>query len=174
MKSFCDTVSRFIDAFLVVGGALVCSVVFANVAARYLLHFDLAWIDELGETLFVWLTFFGGARAVRLHAHLSVLEFVEHIPPRIGRVLFTALWLLTAAMLVGMIWFGIGIAAANMEQRMSVTGWPVGVVYLALPVGSLLALLFVVEQLLARQDFKHILASLHPEPQAGVHPISEE
>ena len=33
---------------------------------------------------------------------------------------------------------------------MSVTGWPVGIVYWALPVGSLLALLFVVEQLLAR------------------------
>jgi TRAP-type C4-dicarboxylate transport system permease small subunit len=146
---------------LIGGGALVCAVVLANVAARYLLHFDLAWIDEFGETIFVWLTFFGGARAVRSHAHLAVIEFIERAPPRMGRFLFVVLWTLTAAILAGMVWFGANIAMANMHQSMSVTGWPVGLVYWAMPVGSALALLFVIEQILAGDDFRTVVAAAY-------------
>ena len=161
MTRLCDALARFIDLVLIGGGSLVCAVVLANVTARYLLHFDLAWIDEFGETVFVWLTFFGGARAVRSHAHLAVIEFIERVPPALGRFLFVGLWTLTAAMLVGMVWFGAGIALANMSQSMSVTGWPVGIVYWAMPAGSVLALIFVVEQIFAGDDFRVLVAAAY-------------
>jgi TRAP-type C4-dicarboxylate transport system permease small subunit len=162
LTRFCDALARTLDWLLVAGGAVVCAVVLVNVAARYLLDFDLAWVNEFGETVFVWLTFFGGARAVRSYSHLAVVEGVEYIPPALGRLLFLVLWLLTAAMLAGLVWFGIGIAMANMAQRMSVTGWPVGLVYWAMPVGSLLAIVFVVEQILRGDDFRSLVAASYP------------
>jgi TRAP-type C4-dicarboxylate transport system permease small subunit len=156
-----DALVRVIDLFLVVGGAVVCAVVLANVVARYLLDFDLAWVNEFGETVFVWLSFFGGARAVRTHAHLAVIEFVERIPAPYNRALFVVLWLLTAAMLILLVWIGVQIALANMDQHMSVTGWPVAAVYWAVPVGSLLALAFVVEQIVDGTDFAAVVAAAY-------------
>jgi TRAP-type C4-dicarboxylate transport system permease small subunit len=154
--------ARWLDWLLVGGGAIVCAVVLGNVAARYLLDFDLAWVNEFGETVFVWLTFVGGARAVRSYSHLAVVEFVEYIPVAVGRVLFVLLWLFTMAMLAGLVWFGIGIALSNMDQRMSVTGWPVAVVYWAMPAGSLLAIVFILEQLLRGDDFRALVAASYP------------
>jgi TRAP-type C4-dicarboxylate transport system permease small subunit len=156
-----DTLVRVIDLVVIAGAAIVCGVVLANVVARYLLDFDLAWVNEFGETVFVWLSFFGGARAVRSHAHLAVIEFVERIPAPYSRVLFVVLWLLTAAILTLLVWVGTQIALANMDQHMSVTGWPVAAVYWAVPVGSLLALAFVVEQIVAGTDFADVVAAAY-------------
>lgn len=155
----CDLLTKAIDLTLVCGGLFVCAFVFTNVLVRYLMALDLAWVNEVGETLFVWLTFLGGARAVRSHAHLMVIEFVERMPAGFSRLLFTILALLTIAILIGLVWFGAGIAITNMDQTMSVTGWPVGVMYWAMPVGSALAAIFVVEQILRGDDFRTVAAA---------------
>jgi TRAP-type C4-dicarboxylate transport system permease small subunit len=69
------------------------------------------------------------------------------------------LWALTLIMLAGLVWFGSGIAIANMNQFMSVTGWPVGVVYWAMPLGSAVALIFVLEQIIRGDDFRALVAA---------------
>ena len=125
-----------------------------NVIARYLLNVSLAWVNEFGETVFVWLTFVGSAKAVRRFGHLAVLEFVDALPARLSRLLFVILWGVTAAVLVSMAWYGAQLALANMAQRMSVTGWPVGWLYWAVPVGAFLMLVFVVEQILSGTSFR--------------------
>ena len=148
-----DRLARTIDAIVIAGGSVVCVVVFMNVIARYVFDFGVAWVNEVGETIFVWLTFLAGATAVRRYGHLAVIEIAERLPRAINRALFVALWLLTAAILLGMIWFGASLAQEQMRQTMSATGWPVGIVYWAMPVGSLLALAFALEQILAGDDF---------------------
>lgn len=145
---------RAIDWALIGGGGIVCMVVLINVIARYVLNVSLAWVNEFGEMVFVWLTFLGSAKAVRRFGHLAVLEFVDALPPRLSRALFIALWALTAVILVTMIWYGAQISMSNMTQRMSVTGWPVGVLYWAMPVGAVLMLVFVVEQILSGKSFR--------------------
>ena len=157
-----NALERGLDWALIVGGGVVCAVVLINVIARYILNLSLAWVNEFGETVFVWLTFLGSAKAVRRFAHLAVLEFVDALPPRLSRALFVLLWSVTAAVLVSMAWYGAQLAISNMSQRMSVTGWPVGVLYWAMPVGALLMLVFVVEQILSGKSF-HDEAAQAPE-----------
>jgi TRAP-type C4-dicarboxylate transport system permease small subunit len=157
-----NALERAIDGTLIAGGGIVCGVVLINVIARYLLNISLAWVNEFGETVFVWLTFLGSAKAVRRFAHLAVLEFVDALPPRASRALFVMLWGLTAAILLTMAWYGAQLSIANLSQRMSVTGWPVGVLYWAMPVGALLMLVFVVEQILSGKSF-HDEAAQAPE-----------
>lgn len=153
MTPLLDRLTRAIDMIVVTGGAFVCVVVFMNVIARYVFDFGVAWVNEVGETAFVWLTFLAGATAVRRYGHLAVIEIVERLPRALNRTLFVALWLLTAAILLAMIWFGASLSQEQMRQTMSATGWPVGIVYWAMPIGSLLALAFVVEQIVAGHDF---------------------
>lgn len=164
VKSISNALLRFIDVVLIGGAIIVCAVVFINVIARYVFNFDLAWANEFGETVFLWLTFFGGARAVQSHAHLAVIEFVEHMPRKLSRTLFVVLWALTAVILVGMVWIGSTTAIANMSQTMSVTGWPVGIAYWSMPVGSLLALFFVIEQIVAGEDFAAVIKAAYTLP----------
>jgi TRAP-type C4-dicarboxylate transport system permease small subunit len=164
VKPISNALVRIIDIVLVAGAIIVCAVVFINVIARYVFNFDLAWVNELGETVFLWLTFFGGARAVQSHAHLAVIEFVERMPRKLSRALFVVLWTLTAVILVGMVWIGSTTALANMNQTMSVTGWPVGIAYWSMPVGSLLALFFVVEQIVAGEDFSAVISAAYTLP----------
>jgi TRAP-type C4-dicarboxylate transport system permease small subunit len=149
-----NALERAIDWALIGGGGVVCTVVLINVIARYVLNLSLAWVNEFGETVFVWLTFLGSAKAVRRFGHLAVLEFVDALPPRLSRALFIALWALTSIILATMIWYGVQISLSNMTQRMSVTGWPVGVLYWAMPVGAVLMLVFVVEQILSGKSFR--------------------
>jgi TRAP-type C4-dicarboxylate transport system permease small subunit len=153
MTPLLDRLTRAIDALVIAGGAIVCLIVFMNVIARYVFDFGVAWVNEVGETVFVWLTFLAGATAVRRYGHLAVIEFAERLPRRLNRALFIALWLLTATILLGLIWYGASLSQEQMRQTMSATGWPVGIVYWAMPVGSLLAVVFVVEQILAGHDF---------------------
>jgi TRAP-type C4-dicarboxylate transport system permease small subunit len=64
-----------------------------------------------------------------------------------------------------MAWYGAQISLSNMSQRMSVTGWPVGVLYWAMPVGAVLMLVFVVEQILSGKTFRDEAAEA-PESRA--------
>jgi TRAP-type C4-dicarboxylate transport system permease small subunit len=162
LTALCDRLERAIDVALVVGGGALCTVVLVNVIARYLLNISLAWLNETGELVFVYLTFVGSAKAVRTYAHLAVLELVDLVPERARRLLFLALAGLTAAILLSMIWFGALMAISNMGQRMSVTGWPVGWLYWSMPVGSVLMLVFVVEQIVLGKSF----ADPHAAPEA--------
>jgi TRAP-type transport system small permease protein len=166
----CTIAAHAIDAVLILGGAVVCLFVFGNVIARYVLNFDLAWVNEVGEAVFVWLTFLGGARAVRSMGHLAVLEFVEGLPQPLNRLLYAGMSALVAAILVLLIVYGALISIENMSQTMSVTRLPMGLVYWAAPVGSALALLFVAEHLANRADFAMAGAASRQDAEAAAKP----
>jgi TRAP-type transport system small permease protein len=170
MTRLCNITARLIDGVLIFGGGFVCLFVFVNVLARYLLSIDLAWVNEIGETIFVWLTFLGAARAVRSHAHLAVLEFVEQLPRATSVALFSALSIGTASILVLLVVYGSSLAIENMSQTMSVTRLPVGIIYWAAPAGAVLALLFVAEHIFDRVDFAVAGAANRLDPQAETTP----
>ena len=129
-------------------------VMFANVAARVLLNSDIAWNTEFGEFVLLWATFLGGASAARRGAHMRITEFVEAMPPAWTRIVEIATRLGVAALLCCLVWYGWTIAQGTMEQEMTVLHWPMGVQYLAMPVGSALALVYVLYEtvLLARGE----------------------
>jgi TRAP-type transport system small permease protein len=147
-----------IDLAVVALAVVLLVVMFANVAARLALDSDIAWNTELGEFVLLWATFLGGAAAARRGAHMRITEFLEKMPPRLAAATEFATHLGTAALLALLVWYGAIIAGSTMEQEMTVLHWPIGVQYLAMPVGSALALLFVLRELV-------LLARGEPLPQ---------
>ncbi len=130
-------------AVTALAGALLVVMV-ANVAARAALNTDIAWNTEFGEFVLVWATFLGGATAARRGAHLRITEFVDGMPAGLRWTVEVATRIGVVAILGFLVWNGSYLAAGTMEQRMTVLGWPVGVQYLSMPIGSGLALIFVV------------------------------
>lgn len=133
-----------IEIAVIVLAAVLLVVMFANVAARVALNSDIAWNTEFGEFVLLWATFLGGASAARRGAHMRIGEFVEAMPPRLGHAVELAMRVGVIALLGLLIWYGVSISQSTMGQEMTVLHWPMGVQYLAMPVGSACALVFVV------------------------------
>lgn len=127
--------------------AVLLAVMFANVAARAALNSDIAWNTEFGEFVLLWATFLGGAAAARRGAHMRITEFVEKMPAGLAAATEIATRIGSAAILGLLVWYGIVIAQSTMEQEMTVLHWPIGLQYLAMPVGSALALVFVLREI---------------------------
>jgi TRAP-type C4-dicarboxylate transport system permease small subunit len=144
----CALLGRALDWFLILGGGGVTVVVLANVVARYIFNLSLAWTNEMGEFVLLWLTFLGGARAVQLGAHLSITELVEAAGPRLRRALGWIAEVTAAAVLLGMLFWGAALSREMMGQTLSVTYIPMGLAYASMPVGSVLGLVFIARRLL--------------------------
>jgi len=133
-----------IDAAVIVLASVLLLVMFANVATRVAFDSDLAWNTEFGEFVLLWATFLGGASAARRGAHMRITEFVDAFPPKIGRLVELATRVCVIGLLVLLVWYGFVISDRAMGQEMTVLHWPMGAQYLALPIGSGLALVYVI------------------------------
>jgi TRAP-type C4-dicarboxylate transport system permease small subunit len=138
-----------IDGSVCTAGALVIALVFYNVLSRYILHTDVAWSSELCTLLLIWITFIGGAMAVRRNAHLGVTEFIMGLKPGARSGVDAVVLALTAFSLGLLVYFGITLTLLSWDNiaiaiRISNGWW-----YLAMPVGCALMLVFVLYQLYA-------------------------
>jgi TRAP-type C4-dicarboxylate transport system permease small subunit len=133
-----------VDTAIVVLGAALVVVVFGNVVL-HAFGKDIAWTTEFGELVMVWTTFLGVAAAVQRNSHMAVSELIDLVPePRPRLLVDCVLQLAVAGLLLLLIWKGGVAANAGWGSEMSVTGWPVAVQYLSLPVSSAIAMVFVI------------------------------
>jgi len=144
----CHWMGRALDLFLIVGGGGLTAVVMVNVVARYVFNISLAWVNEMGEFTLLWLTFLGGARAIQLGAHLAITELVDMAGPVTRRILNWIAELTAAAVLLAFLYWGGLLSAQMMGQTLSVTYIPMGLAYAAMPVSSVLGLVFIARRLL--------------------------
>ena len=131
-----------IDWSVVAIGAVMVALVFANVVL-HAFHRDNPWTTEFCEFLMVWVTFLGAAAATRRGLHMSITEFVDKLDAGARRWADLAIAGLAAAVLALLVWYGTGIVRATWDNELTVLGWPMGLQYLALPVGAAATLVFV-------------------------------
>jgi TRAP-type C4-dicarboxylate transport system permease small subunit len=131
-----------VDWSVVIIGAVMVALVFANVVL-HAFHRDNPWTTEFCEFLMVWVTFLGAAAATRRGLHMSINEFVDKLGPGARRWADLAIAALAAAVLALLVWYGMGIVRATWDNELTVLGWPMGLQYLALPVGAAATLVFV-------------------------------
>ena len=135
-----------VDWSVVAIGAAMVLLVFANVV-MHIFHKDNPWTTELCELLMVWVTFMGGASAARRNLHMSISEFLDKLRPGARRLADSAVLIVSAVVLALLTWYGMGIVNASWDNILTVLQMPMAVQYLALPVGSAAALVFVLHHL---------------------------
>ena len=62
--------------------AAMVAVISAQVWCRFVLNDPLAWSEEAGRYLFVWISFMGAAAGVRYQAHLGIDLLQKFLPAR--------------------------------------------------------------------------------------------
>lgn len=136
-----------VDWAVVAIGALMVAMVFANVA-MHAAGRDIAWVTEFGEFLMVWVTFLGAASATRRGAHMTITEFVDKLDRDRRRYADLAIQGAAATILGLLLWYGVAIVRSTWSNTLTVLDIPMGLQYLALPVGAAVMLVFVLFDLL--------------------------
>lgn len=132
-----------VDWSVVVMGATMASLVFANVIVHNVFSGDIAWTIEFCELLMVWVTFLGAAAATRRGAHMVIGELVGRLGGTSRRLADAAIQFVVLVTLALLAWYGIGIAQAGLTSELTVLGWPMTAQYAALPVASAITIVFV-------------------------------
>jgi len=156
---------RAVDWSVVLLGATMALLVFANVIVHDVFNGDIAWTTEFCELLMVWVTFLGGATATRRGAHMVIGELVNRLPDTAKRFAYAAIQTVVLVTLALLVWYGIGIADAGRTNELTVLGWPMTTQYAALPVASAITMVFVawdLVEILRGRSYEQRYGEAHP------------
>lgn len=114
---------------------------------RYCLEIPLPQSQELAIFAMVYVTMFGCAMAVRNKTHVAVNFLVDRYPAHIAEVLRFVAYIITIAFFVLLCWEGCILAMKSMTQKATATGIPNGYIVAAVPIGSAISILFLLQHL---------------------------
>jgi TRAP-type C4-dicarboxylate transport system permease small subunit len=119
-----------------------------GVFSRYVLGEGSQWPEPVAILLMMVFTFIGAACAYRAGGHIAVQMIVDMFPAVARRWLARGVDLLMAVVCLFVTWYGLQLCIGTWGQTIAEVPWlPVGVTYAALPVGSAVTLLFVIERM---------------------------
>jgi TRAP-type C4-dicarboxylate transport system permease small subunit len=127
--------------------AIITALVFVAAVMRFFGH-PLIWSVDLAQLLFIWLCFFGAAKAMRERSHLGVDFLTRFLPARSRLALETALTALFAAFFLVLAWEGYRLTVLNKERLFGDSGLSYAWVTIAVPAGCLLLLAAMISNLL--------------------------
>ena len=142
IRRFLDKVTAFLSCLIL---ALMTLLVTWQVITRFILNAPSTITEALAKYLFLWLVMIASAYVVGKREHMNLRILVHRLSPinqiRLGMLSELIIFTFVVCVLT----YGGGYIALNaMVQMDSALPVPVGVVYLALPAGGILAALYTV------------------------------
>jgi len=125
--------------FLILGGMTL--IVFMGVFFRYILKAPLPWSEELARYLMIWGASLGAFVAFREGSHVGVTFIMDRFRGKIGIFLKRVSQLLLTIFVAIVAKEGFGLVLKLKGQTSPAMEIPMGLAYLAIPVGFLLILL---------------------------------
>ncbi|MCE5337035.1 MAG: TRAP transporter small permease [Desulfobacteraceae bacterium] len=140
-----DPIQKAIDFISAVFIALAVSILFYAVLMRYIFHSPPAWSQEVTRYLFVWLIMLGGASVTRDQTHLNINVFIDLMPRKVQAIVNLFLNVLMLIFCVVLIYQSALIYPKVAEAMNPILPISLGLLYLSIPVGTALMVLFIVE-----------------------------
>jgi TRAP-type C4-dicarboxylate transport system permease small subunit len=120
----------------------------SGVFMRYVMNDPLQWPEPASVIMMVFFSFVGGAAVYRANQQIAVEALMRAVGPRSRTALQ---WGVHACMLlVAGFMLGYGVQLCQITWGNTIAEFPslsVGVVYMPIPIGGLLTLLFIVEKM---------------------------
>jgi len=117
--------------------------VFVTVIYRYFLLQPISWGEEMARFLFIWLSMFGAALAMKDRSHFTITILTARFPQRVRAWLDIAIAVATSVLLGIVIEKGWGLALLNRNQESPAMGVQMSIAYAAVPLGAALMVLFL-------------------------------
>ena len=115
---------------------------FLGVFSRYVLVMTFTWYDEIARACFVWLTLLGAAVGVKRHAHFRLHLVVDRLPQRLQKAVAVLFPLVIMAFAAVLIHQGLVFLELGRFQQTPVMGLPKIWIYVAIPIGGALMILY--------------------------------
>jgi TRAP-type C4-dicarboxylate transport system permease small subunit len=129
--------------------ALMSVIIPAGVFMRYAMGFGAQWPEPIAILLMMVFTFIGAAAAYRSGGHIAVTMLVDRLPAALQGALAKLIHLLMLLVCGFVVLYGSRLCLDTLGQSVAELPWlPVGVTYLAIPLGALFTAVFVLEHLL--------------------------
>ena len=120
----------------------------SGVFMRYVMNDPLQWPEPASVIMMVFFSFVGGAAVYRANAQIAVEALMRAVGPRSRTAMQ---WGVHACMLIiAAFMLGYGVHLCWLTQGNTIAEFPrlsVGIVYMPIPIGGLLTLLFIVEKI---------------------------
>ena len=129
--------------------AAILLITMLQVVLRYVFSIALPWSADTAQILLVYTVTLVAGAAVGSGKHFSLPMAVDVCPAPLARLLRKTHDILISVFAVTMIVFGTRFAFAQMGTKLPALGIPVGVVYLALPLGAVTMLVFCLIRIFA-------------------------
>jgi TRAP-type transport system small permease protein len=142
LKTLADTLTRVLEAVMVLCLAVMLVMVFGNVVLRLFFNTGIDLSEEIPRFAFVWMTFLGAVVGMRKRAHLGV-DIVVQMLPALGRrvcwAISQAVMLLCCLVIVYGTWLQHDIIKGNASPVAQLSMlWVFGVSYIT---GTAIALI---------------------------------
>lgn len=148
MKRVFDKIEIGLCAFAVICLITMTALIGAQVFARYLFNHPLYWTEELGRHVMVWMIFMTSCICLRRGSHLNISFLEQRLSPRARMVLGLVMTVILGYFFYMMMIHGWSLTQKTMGQRSSALHYPMGLVYVALPISGLLMMLFNIEKMI--------------------------
>ena len=149
---FFRLLSRIVEALVILIAGIIVAVVTAEVTLRYLFSHSMIFTEELSRYLMVWIVFLGSALAIRDGSHIHIQILVKRLSSRMQQIVKLVAYALIIAFLVFITIEGLKILPRQVQQMCITFDISLFYFYLAIPVGSILMIVFllpVIRQTLA-------------------------
>lgn len=119
-----------------------------QVTLRNLFGYSIRWGDEVALDMFIYITFFTLAVALRGDQHLRVELFVARLPKGARKLVELLDNLILLALCIMMVYTGFILVQYGLNSKMASTGWPTAVIYLPTPITGIMCCIHQVMRIL--------------------------
>ncbi|WP_375460358.1 TRAP transporter small permease [uncultured Enterovirga sp.] len=144
----CDLVT---EAGKVVVGTAMAAIVLITLAAiwwRYFLNAPIAWIEQVSNMLFIWITFVGAAILYRQQLHIAVDMFVGMLPSRFKTASYWVIELLNLTFIVILFIYSLKLTIDVLPNTTGALDITPAWYYFSAPVSCAMMMLYFVEKIL--------------------------
>jgi TRAP-type transport system small permease protein len=133
--------------------AVMTVLVFLAVIYRYFLLAPISWGEEMARFLFIALSMFGAAIAVKDRSHFMITILTARFPASVRAWLEIGIALGSSGLLSIVITKGWSLTLLNRNQESPALGLPMSIPYAAVPLGGMLMLVFLwLDLIITRYD----------------------
>lgn len=119
----------------------------SGVFMRYVMNDPLQWPEPASVIMMVFFSFVGGAAVYRANAQIAVEALMRAVGPRSRAAMQWAVHACMFVIAAFMLGYGANLCWLTQDNTIAEFPWlSVGIVYLPIPVGGLLTLLFLIEK----------------------------
>jgi len=145
MKKIIDKIEKSLNGTLIFLYFTILVVTFLQVLFRYVLNAPLIWSEELLRYVFIWATFIAAGVELGNGTHVRIDAVVSMFGTRLRKFLNMFAYILVAVFLIFVLVIGIDLVKEIFMTKSSALKIPFGLVYGALPVGSLIGIIFIIK-----------------------------